>query len=115
MLRIIPKIQVFLWKTLHTIIPTKINLISRFVDVDPFYLRCGWRWRRLSIFFEIVFGRIVFGSLVQFRLILAWARGGVVRQLVDRLDEETFCIFATFLWTLSFVRNLLVFQRKCMS
>lgn len=37
----VPKIRVFLWKILHAIIPTKINLISMFVDVDPFCLRCG--------------------------------------------------------------------------
>lgn len=41
MLRVIPHILIFLWKKLNVIIPTKINLIGRFIDVDPSCVRCG--------------------------------------------------------------------------
>lgn len=37
----IPKIKVFCWQLLHDILSSRINLIGRFIDVDPFCVRCG--------------------------------------------------------------------------
>lgn len=37
----IPKIQYFMWRVLHGILPTCINLVRHFVDVGPFCKRCG--------------------------------------------------------------------------
>ncbi|KAL8525151.1 hypothetical protein ACS0TY_014680 [Phlomoides rotata] len=40
-LHVPPKVRYFMWKVIHDILPTSINLVSRFVDVDPFCRRCG--------------------------------------------------------------------------
>lgn len=34
-LGVTPRIKFFLWKLLHDILPTKNNLVGRYVDVDP--------------------------------------------------------------------------------
>lgn len=35
-LPVIPKVQYFIWRVMHGILPTCINLVSRFVDISPF-------------------------------------------------------------------------------
>lgn len=112
-LRVIPKIRVFLWKTLYAIIPTKINLIGRFLDVDLFCVRCGADVEIVEhVFRDCEWVRKVWDSCP-----ITLVYGGLsldvwVRQTMRRLDEEAFCHFATVLWTICFTRNLLVFQGK---
>lgn len=45
-----------LWKTLHAIIPMKINLISRSIDVDLFCVPCDVEVKTAEHIFEIVSG-----------------------------------------------------------
>lgn len=39
-LNVISKVQHFMWKVVHGILPTCINLISHFVDVSQFCKHC---------------------------------------------------------------------------
>ncbi|KAL8473874.1 hypothetical protein ACS0TY_030653 [Phlomoides rotata] len=40
-LEAVPRVRYFAWKLVHGILPSNINLIGRFVDVDPMCKRCG--------------------------------------------------------------------------
>lgn len=101
-----------MWKVLHAILPTCINLVGRFVDVDPMCKRCGvdiestehalrdCAWVRQ--FWEnkaLVQGSAMGGSLEE------W----VVASL-SALPEEEQCLFATMLWFLWYLQNQLYFN-----
>lgn len=98
-MNIIPKIHHFLWKVLHAILPTCINFVGRFVDVDIcargrgvvesaehalwdciFFVREFWEQK------SPVRGAASCGPLEE------W-----VVALLSSLSEEEQCLFATML------------------
>ncbi|KAL8470379.1 hypothetical protein ACS0TY_033016 [Phlomoides rotata] len=40
-MQVVLKIKFFVWRVLHDILPTSLNLTCHFVDVDPLCKRCG--------------------------------------------------------------------------
>lgn len=105
-LSVISKTKLFLYKVLHGIIHTKINLISRFVDVDPFSLRCGLEVETGSMHsLEIVVYRSSISTRFDLDRMEVW-----IDRALSHFNMEIFCVFATTLWTISFACNILVFQ-----
>lgn len=110
------KIKFFLWKALHEIILTKINLVDRFVDVDPFCLRCGVDVESTEhVFRDCVFAKKVWElSSVGFSFNHLSLEKWICKGMTE-LDNESFCMFATTLWVLWFARNVMVFQNTVLS
>lgn len=40
-LNVTPKVKLFIWRLMHGILPSNLNLITRFVNVEPACKRCG--------------------------------------------------------------------------
>lgn len=109
---VMPKIKVFGWRLLHNILPSAINLISRFVDVDPLCVRCGtdiettehalrdceWVrdfWRSSNM-----------GNAVQVVDENESLHGWVIR-VARGLAKEKQGLFITMLWWCIFIKNYL--------
>lgn len=113
-LDVIPKIQHFMWRVLHGILPSCINLVGRFVDVSPFCKRCGDElettehalrdcgWVRQFWENEALFRPTTMdGSMEE------W-----VGEVMQQSTREQVAMFATSLWYLWFWRNQLQFSGR---
>ncbi|KAL8551274.1 hypothetical protein ACS0TY_000378 [Phlomoides rotata] len=112
-MQIIPKIKFFIWRVLHNILRTLLNLTCRFVDVDPLCKHCGveiesadhalrdcaWLWN--------FWNSTIFAGYLTHEPIDKW----VGRLLIDLPSEEG-CLFTTLMWTIWWGRNNLVFRGK---
>lgn len=92
--RVILKIRVFLLKMVLAIIPIKINLNSRLVNVDPFYCWCGLEVKTNEhVFRDCEWVHRVWGSCP---LTVAFSSGPMEEwtcQNMKQFNEETFCLF----------------------
>ncbi|KAL8547449.1 hypothetical protein ACS0TY_006976 [Phlomoides rotata] len=118
-LHVLQRVMHFLWKLVHGILPTSINLISHFVDVDPICKRCGRETETAEHLFRscdwvrefwessaVEFGQ--FNSLRQGECCGAWALA--VLEALPGVKQRA--IFSIFLWKIWFSRNQLVFEKK---
>lgn len=106
-LKVIQKIQHFMWNIMHGILPTCINLVGRFVDVPSFCKHYGdeleitehalrdYPWVRN--FWENV-------SLIQ-PPVMSESMEMWVARVLNQVNEEVTVVFATFLWCIWFWKN----------
>lgn len=114
--KIKPKIQVFLWKCLRGILPTKHNLIARNCEVDPMCQRCGMEIETSEHCLRDCPWSLMFWRYSKLRI------DGQPHKEIDLPDWICFQIkdkppeyveyFATLLWTMWKERNLRIFQGK---
>lgn len=115
-LEVIPKIQFFMWKLMHGILPSTINLISRFVDVDPLCKRCGVEIKTAEHALRDCSGvhRIWREDLLNLGVDYADGEdrnlGIWVAHWLSSMSTEKKATFATTLWVLWWSRNKLVFE-----
>ncbi|KAL8483316.1 hypothetical protein ACS0TY_026124 [Phlomoides rotata] len=111
-----PKVRFIMWKLVHGILPTSINLLCRFVDVDPLCCRCGRNIETEEHLFHTCawvasFWESNTGDFMQFtgtdggRPVPAW----VLESLAAIPDSENRAVFAVQLWNIWFSINQLIF------
>ncbi|KAL8540810.1 hypothetical protein ACS0TY_002142 [Phlomoides rotata] len=113
---VIPKIRFFTWRMLHGILPTSINLISRFHDVDPMCVRCGEDIETMEHCLRYCPWVSQYWDLFPVHI---GRNGGTVVEWVSDvwkgLDNELRCCFLTALWGLWFDRNKVLFEKEISS
>lgn len=90
----IPKIQHFMWRIMHGILPTCINLVSRFVDVSPFCKRCGDKIETIEHALRDCPWVREFWDNISGVGPLVWDEMGVGR-VMNQVDDEIVDIFAS--------------------
>lgn len=114
-LRVIPKIHFSLWKFLHDILPSNINLVSRFVDVNSMCVRCGDQIESTEHVFKECWWVAEVWKFYSVKMQLS--EGSIVDWVESercRLQEEEFCMFITFLWFICYARNVRIFEVRHM-
>ncbi|KAL8479509.1 hypothetical protein ACS0TY_026418 [Phlomoides rotata] len=109
----IPKIRMFVWRLLHGILPTALNLTCRFIDVDPICARCGVELETAEHALRDcrwvceVWESTEFAGCLTMDPLQVWVWG-----LLGTLPLESMSLFTTFLWMLWWGRNELIFRKK---
>ncbi|KAL8513639.1 hypothetical protein ACS0TY_012939 [Phlomoides rotata] len=115
-LDVIPKIKLFMWRLLHEIIPTSLNLTCRFVDVDPMCVRCGSDIESVEhalrdcAWVRDIWEASPFASSISNASLHVW-----VDDLLASCSVDKQCLLATTLWFLWWERNNVVFSKKSLS
>lgn len=107
------KVQLFIWRLLKGIIPTSLNRISRFVDIDSVCAQCGDPIESTEHALHDCPGLQECWYMAHFPVDLhdesvsldVW-----LLQMVQGLTKENKELLATILWVASFARNKLVFR-----
>lgn len=114
-LDVAPKIHFFLWKVHHDILPTcKINLISRFVDLDPYCPHCGTELETMEhVLRDCSWAKEVWeGAGFDVKV----AQGGPFwewfRRLLHTTDSNTCPKLVTLIWFIWYERIFVVFGRR---
>ncbi|KAL8502242.1 hypothetical protein ACS0TY_021383 [Phlomoides rotata] len=113
------KVKHFPWKVVHGILPTSINLVLSFVDVDPIYQRCGHETETAEhLFRECVWVKDFWeSSVADFVKFLSMDSGRscaewVLASLAAIPGVKQRALFSVQLWNVWFSRNQLIFERK---
>lgn len=118
-LRVIPKVQLLLWRCITDSLPSKVNLVRRSLVVDPRCSRCGEGFESLEHIFRDCPWSKLFWRSSSLRLdvtndemmpFLQWL------EKISKVDSSEFHeLFATLIWTVWFARNTLIFQGQFLS
>ncbi|KAK6160450.1 hypothetical protein DH2020_003831 [Rehmannia glutinosa] len=117
-LKVPPKIQIFIWKAMHGIIPTKANLLRRACDIYPLCGRCHNTEETMEHALRDCPWSQFYWKASPLRIsdhILKKSHATIsdmIMEISKVKNEEYAALFAVLLWALWYSRNLLQFQGK---
>lgn len=117
-LNVAPKIRVFAWRLFYDILPSRVNLISRHVDVEPFCPRCGSEIETMEHALRDCQWVHDFWELVPALGVAAASEESLydwVYRIATSFRHDLQSLFLTYLWNLWFARNNLIFQNKVLT
>ncbi|KAK6136378.1 hypothetical protein DH2020_029868 [Rehmannia glutinosa] len=112
-----PKIQIFVWKVVRGILPTRAALRRRGMDVDSSCVRCGFHSETIEhVLRDCSWTEFMWAtSPLRLQPMDARERGDItewIEHVMTNGEKESQSLFAILMWMAWHARNMKIFQQK---